>query len=419
MAALRPSTSTLLGRLHGSVGVITKRRHPRAAIHQVSTLFPSTYVPQQQCREHLLQFMAQHPRKSSRLMDWTQKVFEKSAIEGKHMLFHPQLIHRHREAGMTTTEINHAAFESAIGFCKQLTTRTLSEARIDLKELSAVFVGSEVTNGMALDSYTHVIEEANPSIKRSSMVGMGCVGGVVNLSRAFDYLKSHADEVVQTINIDLYSRLWAYSYPNIINELMESADSEHKTMNLLRNALVPAVILGDAAASTVLLGEHHPKFRFATETLGAPIICDSERVNVAGTVQNVCGMIKPYGVVPVLSEDIPEVGLQAIQQAVNNLMERHPEIDIDFYCMHPGGAKVLQRMEEGLDVSRKELRSAWETLRQYGNCASPTVILALEHLLSNYVPTIKKDKVYGVLGGVGPGMMAEVLLLEINQPMVL
>ena len=55
--------------------------------------------------------------------------------------------------------------------------------------------------------------------------------------------------------------------------------------------------------------------------------------------------------------------------------------DIDRFCCHPGGVKVIDAIETALDLNQGELNLEREVLRDYGNMSAPTVLFVLERLL--------------------------------------
>ena len=55
--------------------------------------------------------------------------------------------------------------------------------------------------------------------------------------------------------------------------------------------------------------------------------------------------------------------------------------DIDRFCCHPGGVKVIDAIETALDLNQGELNLEREVLRDFGNMSAPTVLFVLERLL--------------------------------------
>ena len=80
--------------------------------------------------------------------------------------------------------------------------------------------------------------------------------------------------------------------------------------------------------------------------------------------------------------------------------------DIDRFCFHPGGVKVIDAIESALELPQGELNLEREVLRDFGNMSAPTVLFVLERLISRGLP----EKV--MTTAFGPGFTCAGLLLE-------
>jgi alkylresorcinol/alkylpyrone synthase len=80
--------------------------------------------------------------------------------------------------------------------------------------------------------------------------------------------------------------------------------------------------------------------------------------------------------------------------------------DIDRFCCHPGGVKVIDAIEHALELNQGELNLEREVLRDYGNMSAPTVLFVLERLLERGLP----QKV--MMTAFGPGFTCAGMLLE-------
>jgi alkylresorcinol/alkylpyrone synthase len=80
--------------------------------------------------------------------------------------------------------------------------------------------------------------------------------------------------------------------------------------------------------------------------------------------------------------------------------------DIDRFCCHPGGVKVIDAIETALHLNQGELNIEREVLHDYGNMSAPTVMFVLERLLQRGLP----DKV--MMTAFGPGFTCAGMLLE-------
>jgi alkylresorcinol/alkylpyrone synthase len=80
--------------------------------------------------------------------------------------------------------------------------------------------------------------------------------------------------------------------------------------------------------------------------------------------------------------------------------------EIDRFCCHPGGVKVIDAIETALELPQGELNLEREVLHDYGNMSAPTVMFVLDRLLERGLP----DKV--MMTAFGPGFTCAGMLLE-------
>src|SRR3954447_17692319 len=80
--------------------------------------------------------------------------------------------------------------------------------------------------------------------------------------------------------------------------------------------------------------------------------------------------------------------------------------DIDRFCCHPGGVKVIDAIETALQLNQGELNLEREVLKDFGNMSAPTVLFVLDRLLKRGLP----DRV--LMTAFGPGFTCAGLMLE-------
>jgi predicted naringenin-chalcone synthase len=75
------------------------------------------------------------------------------------------------------------------------------------------------------------------------------------------------------------------------------------------------------------------------------------------------------------------------------------------WAIHPGGPRILDAVEEGLNLPRCATAVSREVFRAHGNMSSPTLLFILDELRS------RGAERPCVALGFGPGLMAEAALL--------
>lgn len=85
--------------------------------------------------------------------------------------------------------------------------------------------------------------------------------------------------------------------------------------------------------------------------------------------------------------------------------------EITAYAVHPGGRKILEAVEEALELPEESNTFAYETLRQYGNMSSATILFVLQKMLK--AGTLVDQKIMSF--AFGPGLTVEGMILEMQS----
>jgi predicted naringenin-chalcone synthase len=83
--------------------------------------------------------------------------------------------------------------------------------------------------------------------------------------------------------------------------------------------------------------------------------------------------------------------------------------EIDAFAVHPGGKKILEAAEAALEIPRAANRFAYDTLREFGNMSSATILFVLKKMMEDK-EAAPGEKILGF--AFGPGLTVESLLLE-------
>jgi predicted naringenin-chalcone synthase len=104
-----------------------------------------------------------------------------------------------------------------------------------------------------------------------------------------------------------------------------------------------------------------------------------------------------------LSPRVPDVLAKHVRGAVEDLLARHGLTigDVHGWAVHPGGPRILDVVRDQLGLPESALSASRDTLRDYGNCSSPTVLIALDELCRR-TPPAPGDHVVAL--AFGPGL---------------
>ncbi len=83
--------------------------------------------------------------------------------------------------------------------------------------------------------------------------------------------------------------------------------------------------------------------------------------------------------------------------------------DINFWCIHPGGKKILEAIQQSTGLKETDLKESYEVLKDYGNMSSPTVLFVLKKILDELQQTQAEGaNIFGV--AFGPGLTMETFI---------
>ena len=83
--------------------------------------------------------------------------------------------------------------------------------------------------------------------------------------------------------------------------------------------------------------------------------------------------------------------------------------DIDTWVCHPGGPKVLQGLQEGLDLDDDVVGHSWKVLEDQGNLSSTSALMVLRETLDAPHPPAGT---LGLMLAMGPAFCSELVLFE-------
>ncbi|ONI13893.1 hypothetical protein PRUPE_4G253100 [Prunus persica] len=111
-----------------------------------------------------------------------------------------------------------------------------------------------------------------------------------------------------------------------------------------------------------------------------------------------------------LSPDVPKLVGANIEELLVKGFSEIDGINNDwnalFYCIHPGGPAILDKVEEKLGLNEEKLRATRHVLREYGNMGAPS------KSMEKGKATTGEGLEWGVLIGIGPGLTVETVVLH-------
>ena len=227
-------------------------------------------------------------------------------------------------------------------------TKALAEAGFKAGDLDALFICT-CTGYICPGISSHVAEQLGmrPDTYLNDIVGLGCGAAVPTLRAAEGFLKANPGSKVATVAVEVCSAAFY--------------------MDDDPGVLISLCLFGDGAAAAIwtdVPGEG--KYQAgAFQTLHWPEEREKIRfVNAEGKLKNK------------LHRSVPEVAGKAVSELYSKRQG-----DPDQIVAHTGGRDVIDEMERVLGCG--DLAETREVLKQFGNCSSPCVLMALEDRMKN------------------------------------
>lgn len=200
-----------------------------------------------------------------------------------------------------------------------------------------------------------------PSVRRYHLGFMGCYAAFPALRAAASFCEADPDAVVMVVCAELCSL-----------HVRTSNDPD---------TIMGSALFADGAAAAVVTARDVPD---------APALMTLDHFETVLTPVGEEAMawnIGDAGFEMVLGTYVPHIIDEHIVGALEPLLARDPSLtgaaygDIRHWAIHPGGRSILDKVETRLGLSEEQLRPARETLRNYGNMSSATVLFVLRHIL--------------------------------------
>ena len=254
------------------------------------------------------------------------------------------------------TDRNNLYLEHALALIEEATRQALTEAGLQPEDIDQVVAVS--TTGIATPSLDALLLNRLPlrsDVRRLPVFGLGCAGGVLGLARAADLARAAPKSRVLFLVVELCALCFRHG-------------------DFTKSNLVATALFGDGATAAVISCEGN-----------GPALSQGGEFTWPQSLDVMGWDVADDGLKAIFSRDIPTLVQRDLREATENFLRRHDLTvgDIDYFVCHPGGAKVLDALEEAFGLTPGALGHARATLRDYGNMSAATVLFVLKRVLAS------------------------------------
>jgi alkylresorcinol/alkylpyrone synthase len=275
-------------------------------------------------------------------------------------------------------EKNRLFLENAVDLLERAARQVLDQTGLAVEDIDGIVAVS--TTGIATPSLDALIMERmgmRRDVWRLPVFGLGCAGGVLGLARAAAMAKAAPQHKILYLVVELCS--------------LTFRRADQSKSNIIATAL-----FGDGAAAAIVSCEGD-----GPEISAWGEYCWPDSLDVMGWE------VEDDGLGVVFSRNIPALVRSDLRAAAENFLSGHKLAlsDIANFVCHPGGAKVIDALEEAFGLAPGGMILGRDVLRDFGNMSAATIMFVLRRTLDAALGGRK------LMSSLGPGFTAGFLVL--------
>jgi alkylresorcinol/alkylpyrone synthase len=284
------------------------------------------------------------------------------------------------EGGHGWQERNRVYLAAADAMFRDVATQAIAKAGLAPSDIDGVVTVS--TTGIAtpsLDARNGPAIGLRNDIQRVPVFGLGCAGGVSGLATAARLAVAEPGSNWLFVTIETCS----------IAIRLDSDDPA---------AIVATALFGDGAAAAVV----------STEGEGLAKIAGAGERMWPDTLGIMGWRVEDPGLAVVFDRAIPPFVESELAGAIDGILADLgvAKSDVGRLCCHPGGVKVIDAIEEAMQLPAGTLDLERDVLRDQGNMSAPTVLFVLQRLIERGLPERT------LMTSFGPGFTCAGLVLD-------
>src|SRR5579859_5874881 len=353
-----------------------------ATVTSVAVAVPPYSMPCDTLKQAVLEHVQSHFHFEARRTAALMSIFDNALIEQRYSVMPLDAL----KEPISLTQTSEAYRLQSVQLGEKVVLDCLEQANMRPADVD-VLITVSCTGVMlpSLDAYLIARLGFRSNVRRLPVTELGCVAGAVALSLAHDFIKARPTANVLIVSVELPTLTFQRDDYSLAN-------------------LVSMALFGDGAAAALVVGTNSGSIH------GARLL-DTEAFHFPNALDAIGFDLKDNGLHIVLSDQVPNLVRQYIEQPVSNILARHnlTTKQITSFLLHPGGRKLLEYLEAALEVTRDQSLPSWEIMRDFGNLSSASILFVLREWLVTRQPAADS---YGLIAAFGPGLSAELLLIQ-------
>lgn len=218
-------------------------------------------------------------------------------------------------------------------------------------------------------------------IYRSSVNFMGCYAAIHALKMADAICKSEQDARVVIVCTELCT--------------LHFQDAPHA------DNIASSLLFGDGAAAVLVSSNEFDQPGLYLKSFYSEIVPKGK--------SDMSWVISSTGFLMTLSGYVPDLIQEDFETLMNRALQKAgiTQADIQYWCIHPGGKRILDAIAKSLGFKGAELEQSFAVLKENGNMSSPTVLFVLKKMMET-LETGASANIFGA--AFGPGLTMETFI---------
>lgn len=346
-----------------------------ATITALHTGVPRIRYSQQDILDRFLAYLGENGRRSRAIAT----IFERAGVDYRYTTVDETFF----IGDLSTETRNDRYMADAVPLGESVLRRGLDAAGVDVTDIDDLIVVS--CTGFAIPGLDLLLAGRlgmRADLRRTCVLGMGCYGAFPGLLRATEAAAARPGRKALLLSLELCSL--------------------HLQRDTTAESVVSSALFSDGAAMALVTSD---------AAAGGPrVVAQATRCDYQ-TLEHMSFTLTDHGFRMYLSSYVPELLAASIEPFVDSLLAEQglARADVRFWGIHPGSTKIVDYVQERLDLSDEQVQHSHAVLSAYGNMSSATILFVLDRIQQCEQPQ-RGD--YGVLMAFGPGLTMEAALLQ-------
>lgn len=223
--------------------------------------------------------------------------------------------------------------------------------------------------------------------EKSAVNFLGCYAALKALKQAHYIAQSTPHACILIVSAELCS---LHFYPSDVNE-----------------DIIANLLFADGAAAVIVCGNKN-------EHVKNKVVLQIDDIGSA-SVPNTAGLMKWDITSTAFRMHLSSMVVGAIKENIHKVVANFLGNEIsetDYWAIHPGGVKIVEAVQESLNLTENNVADSMSIMQQYGNMSSPTILFILNSIFNKIKKTEQTESKKIFSCAFGPGLNIEMVSLS-------